>query len=433
MTENLTARDQALIWHPYTRMLDVPPPVAVIRAAGVRLFCEDGSELIDAISSWWVNLHGHAHPHIAAALSAQLELLHHVLFAGVTHEPAVLLAERLRAHLPPAHRRIFYSDNGSTAVEVALKMALQFWRNQGTERRRRIVALDGSYHGDTFGAMSASTRGIFTEPFRSYLFPVDFLPLPRRRPSPDSNGEIDPRPLFENLCRGGDVAAFIFEPLVQGAAGMRMYDAGMLTDLLLIAERHEVLTIADEVMTGFGRTGTFFASDQISLAPNIMALSKGLTGGTLPLGLTSCDERVFEEFRSAEYSRTLFHGHSYTANPLACRAGIASLDLLERAECRDAIARISRRQGTFAEKLLTCAGIHNPRALGTIAAFEVGEPLSNYAGQLRDSLYDAFLRRGILLRPLGNTVYIMPPYCISDAELDRIHNAVEEVIQDLVA
>ncbi|MCO6432649.1 MAG: adenosylmethionine--8-amino-7-oxononanoate transaminase [Deltaproteobacteria bacterium] len=418
--------DQQYVWHPYTQHALEQEPLAVVRGEGSKIYLEDGSSLIDGISSWWVNLHGHAHPHITARLNQQLLELHHVIFAGFTHRPAVELAEKLLHRLPGNQAKIFFSDNGSTAVEVAVKMAVQACLNRG-RAARKVVAFSNSYHGDTFGAMSLSARGGFFRPYEEMLLETRFLPAPS-----NSSGEESAEALEEALCQG-DVAAFIFEPLVQGAGGMKFYSADLLNTLLSICRKHAVFTIADEVFTGFGRTGKLFACEYLKESPDIITLSKGISGGTLPLGATSCTEEIFGCFLSDERARMLVHGHSYTANPLACAAALASLELLELEETKKSIVRIAETQNRLRDELAEAPDFTDARVLGTIFACELlqkGESGSYYSS-LRDKLYRFFLSRGVLLRPLGNTVYCVPPYCTTEEELLQIHSAIRDAAQAL--
>ncbi|KAA9339292.1 adenosylmethionine--8-amino-7-oxononanoate transaminase [Hymenobacter busanensis] len=419
---SLAARDQRVIWHPYTQMQTAPAPLPVVRGAGAWLYLEDGTAILDAISSWWTNLHGHAHPHIAARVHEQLQTLEHVIFAGFTHEPAVALAEGLLQILPANQGKVFYSDNGSTAVEVALKMALQYHHNLG-QPRPKILAFRDSYHGDTFGAMSVSSRGAFTAPFTALLFDVTYIdvPVPGR--------EADVLAQAEAALAAGDIAAFIYEPLLLGTAGMVTYEPAVLDQLMRLCRAHGTLCIADEVLTGFGRTGRLFASHYLQEQPDMVCLSKGLTGGTMALGVTTCSKGVYNAFLSADRSRTLFHGHSYTANPIACAAGLASLELLLADACQEGIQHIAQRHSQTAAAFEQLPGVRSCRTLGTMLAVELavpGEGTSYFSG-LRDQFYNLALRRGVLLRPLGNIVYALPPYCITDDELDRVYAVLHEL------
>jgi len=417
--KDLSQLDKELIWHPFTPLWEGNDSIVIRSAHGVYLETTDGRKIIDAISSWWVNLHGHSNPLIANAVYEQAKKLEHVIFAGFTHEPAIRLANNLKRILPGNISRIFFSDDGSTSVEVALKMAFQYWHIKG-EPRKKVIALQGAYHGDTFGSMSVGERGIFTDPFKPFLFDVDFIDFP----TVDNESSVLEH--YRKILVSDEVGAFIFEPLVQGAAGMRMYSPEILNQLMKEAHERNVLCIADEVFTGFGRTGKMFACDYIDEAPDIVCVSKGITGGTLPLGVTACSARVLSAFESADFSRTFFHGHSYTANPIACAAANASFELLNADECQQSIKKISGRHASFVSRMSGHKKIKAIRSLGTILAVELrtGEE-SSYSNELRKKIYPFFLERDILLRPLGNTIYILPPYVIQDSELNRIYSSIE--------
>ncbi|MBT2558152.1 adenosylmethionine--8-amino-7-oxononanoate transaminase [Hymenobacter sp. ISL-91] len=422
----LSERDAAVLWHPYTQMQTAPLPIAITRGEGSWLMAEDGTRYLDAISSWWVNLHGHAHPHIAARVSEQLRTLEHVLFAGFTHPAAVELAEQLLQILPQNQARAFYSDNGSTAVEVALKMVLQYFHNQGQPARRTFICFQNSYHGDTFGAMAVSARGAFTEPFWPLLFDVEFIdvPVPGR--------ETEVLSQLDRLLQNPNVAGFIFEPLVLGTAGMVLYEPEVLSEMLRRCHAAGVLAIADEVMTGFGRTGPLFASSLLTEQPDLMCFSKGLTGGTLAMGLTTCAAPIYNAFLSDDKMRALFHGHSYTANPVACAAALASLELTRTDECTHQRQRIGAAHAAFKIEVEGQPGIRAVRHRGTILAVEYdpGEGTS-YFSRLRDAFYQLALDQRVVLRPLGNVVYLLPPYCTTDAELELLY-AVLRQMRELV-
>ena len=412
-------RDRSIVWHPYTQMKTADPPLTIVSARGSSLFTEDGEVLLDGISSWWVNLHGHSHPEIAKRVSEQLAVLEHVLFAGFTHPPAIELAEKILETLPRNQAHVFYSDNGSTSVEVALKMALQFWSNKGERHRTRIVALEGGYHGDTFGAMSLSGRSVFTAPFEPYLFPVE------RIPAPMSGQEQRSLEAIQKILETGTAAVFIFEPLVQGAAGMRFLSAEALNSGLALCHEHDVLVIADEVMAGFFRTGHFWGTDGLTEKPDLVCISKGLSGGTTPLAMTTCTHDIFEVFLSDDRCKGLFHGHSFTANPVGCAAGLASLQLVKSDKCQERIRSIEREQATFAREVREkLPMLQAPRALGTIFAVEFPGDAGGYLDPIGPKLSRYFLKKGVLLRPLGNTVYLMPPYCVTDDELQRYYEAI---------
>ena len=415
----LKERDRDVVWHPYTPMKIWPEAIAITRGEGVYLYDEEGNKFIDAISSWWVNLHGHSHPYIAQKVSEQLQSLEHCIFAGFTHAPAIALAERLLKIVPGKLGRVFYSDNGSTAVEVAIKMALQFWSNRNNPRRTRLIALESAYHGDTFGAMSVSERSGFTDAFGSFLFDVDRIPFPTPSKKDESLFKL------EELLRREDTAALIVEPLILGASGMLMYSPTVLEAFFKLCKQYGTLIIADEVMTGFGRTGKLFACDYIQTSPDIVCLSKGLTGGTLPLGVTASSDEVYTAFYDNDRSKTLYHGHSYTANPLACAAGLASLDLLLTPSCDSNRESITQQHSRFWQKIKGHPNVADVRFLGTILALELKAGKSDYNHEKRDDIYRYFIQHGILIRPLGNIIYILPPYCISTAQLQEVYDRIE--------
>ena len=420
---SLVERDLAVIWHPYTQMKTALPPIPIVRGEGACLYDEDGKKYIDAVSSWWVNIHGHSHPHIAQKVAEQLTKLEHVIFAGFTHTGAVELAERLLAILPNNQKKAFYSDNGSTAVEVAIKMCLQYWHNSGTPRTK-ILAFNNAYHGDTFGAMAVSARSAFTNAFDSLLFEVEFIDTPNQSNIQNLKSQIS------NLK--SELACFIFEPLVQGAGGMLMYEAQYLDELMAHCRKEGVLLIADEIFTGFGRTGKLFATEHVSEKPDIMCFSKGLTGGTMALGLTTCTQQIYDAFLWDDKLKTLFHGHSFTANPVACAAALASMDITLQPETMQNIKRIESMHTGFASKIKDHPKIKTTRQTGTILAmeWETGDNTS-YFNTLRDKLYLYFLAAGIILRPLGNTLYILPPYCITNDELNYIYSKIEQALEEI--
>jgi adenosylmethionine---8-amino-7-oxononanoate aminotransferase len=420
---NLSERDLQNIWHPYTQMKGAEI-IGIVKGEGAWLYDEAGGKYIDAISSWWVNTHGHAHPYIAQKISEQLSKLEHVIFAGFTHQPAVELAERLLSHLPENQKKIFYSDNGSTAVEVALKMAVQYWQNKNV-KKNKIIAFRNAYHGDTFGAMSVSGRSLFTEAFSELLFDVVFIETPVKGNEDRAFEELKIA-VFRN-----EPAAFIFEPLVQGAAGMIMYEPEILNRMLQFCNEQKVITIADEVMTGFYRTGKYFATDYISVKPDIFCLSKGITGGFMALGATSCTEEIFNAFISDDKTKTLYHGHSYTANPIACSAALASLDLYEKDECIENVKKIEAKHSEFLNSIKTNQSVKDIRLRGTILAIELKTSGStDYLNSARDKAYAYFLDKGIIMRPLGNIIYILPPYCISNDDLDYIYNNIRTYLDE---
>ncbi|MBO9631618.1 MAG: adenosylmethionine--8-amino-7-oxononanoate transaminase [Chitinophagaceae bacterium] len=419
-TESLITRDKKVIWHPFTPQKYMAEPIPIVKASGTLLRDADGHSYIDAISSWWVTLHGHAHPYIAQKIFEQASTLEQVIFAGFTHEPAIRLAERILEILPGQLSRVFYSDNGSTSTEVALKMSVQYWWNKGEgEKRNKILAFNNSYHGDTFGAMSVSDRSVFTMAFHDKLFEVIFLD------APESGSKTYDLPWDEIAC-------FIYEPLVQGAGGMKMYNAGGLDQLIGLCQQHEVICIADEVMTGFGRTGKLFASAYLQHTPDIICLSKGLTGGTMPLSITACSAKVYEAFVQDDLLKTFFHGHSYTANPIACAAALASLDLLLKPECLHQIGNINRQHRSFMDKLQQSSHpVRNVRVLGTIIAFEIDRGKDEYLNNISTTITKKAMAQSVYLRPLGNTLYLMPPYCITEEELGKVYSVIMDILIEL--
>ncbi|MEJ2575642.1 MAG: adenosylmethionine--8-amino-7-oxononanoate transaminase [Gammaproteobacteria bacterium] len=431
---DLIALDRRHVWHPFTQEQTAPAPVVVARGRGAVLETADGRQLLDLVSSWWVNIHGHAHPHIVEAVAAQARELEQVIFAGFTHEPAVRLASRLAQKLPGDLNRVFFSDDGSTAVEVALKLAIQFWRNRG-ETRDRVLAFEGGYHGDTVGAMSVGRGSGFFEAFSPLLSDVTRLPYPATW---IGDTEVDTREgeALRKLdavldAHGSDTAALIMEPLVQGAGGMRMCRPGFVRDVAERLRAHGVLLIFDEVMTGFGRTGELFAAGSTGVVPDLICLSKGLTGGFLPLSVTVTSDRVYESFLAEDFDRAFTHGHSFTANPLGCAAANASLDLLERSDTRRDLQRIEAAHTGFLERLCGHPRVVRRRLTGTVAAFDVHDERAGYDAAVGPRLKAEFLARDLLLRPLGNVVYLLPPYCIDDAQLAHAYDAVIEVIDGL--
>lgn len=415
----LIESDRRHVWHPYTQHGSAREPLLIRRAKGVFLYDHHDRAIFDGISSWWVTLHGHAQPEIAQAISEQARVLEQVIFTDFTHEPAAALASELSAVLPGRLTRCFFSDDGSTGVEVALKIAIQYWTNAG-EKRPLVAALENAYHGDTFGAMSVSGRGLFTAPFQEQLFEVVRLPDP-------STGDV--LEAIDRLIsdRGSELAAVIVEPLLLGAGGMRMYGEQLLRDIVTRVHASGALIIADEVLTGFGRTGPLFACERAKVEPDIICLSKGLTGGFLPLGVTAVREEIFERFVSADRSQMFFHGHSYTANPIACAAARASLHLLDEASQlrRDKIEAVHRDRLTC---LSTHSKVRNTRVLGTIGAFDLADS-SGYLDSRGRALADYALRNNVLLRPLGGTVYLLPPFCTLPEELTHAYQVIANFLE----
>jgi adenosylmethionine---8-amino-7-oxononanoate aminotransferase len=418
------AAEENYIWHPFTQMKTAAAPLHVVKAKDCILFTNDGNEYIDAISSWWVNIHGHCNETIATAIAEQAKTLEHVIFAGFTHTPAIELSKKLISMLPAGFAKIFFSDDGSTSVEVALKMAIQYWHNQGITKKITIIAFDNAYHGDTFGAMSIAERNAFNAAFNPFLFEVKRLPLPN-----ENNREAVKEQLLL-YAKEQTVAAFIFEPLVQGAAGMLMYEAKHLDELIAIANEHNVICIADEVMTGFGRTGKNFAIEYLNNKP--ICLSKGITGGFMPLGVTACSQKIFDAFYADDKMKTFFHGHSYTGNPLACAAANASMQLLTADKCQQQIEFIAASHKQFADSIRTHPFVKEVRQQGTIIAIELNtKQHTSYFNNIQAEAYKYYLSNGIFLRPLGNVVYIMPPYCITESELQKVYDVITDSLNYL--
>lgn len=394
-----------------------PNAFKVSRARGAWLELEDGRRFIDAISSWWVITHGHCQIEIMQAISNQAQTLDQVIFAGFTHEPAEKLAHRLLEFVPKGLEHVFYSDSGSTSVEVAIKMALGFWRNRG-EPRTKIMALEHGYHGDTIGAMSVGARSSFNAPYEPLLFEVERIPFPTK------DSEQNTLDALEIACRLKP-AAFIVEPLIVGAGGMLIYSVQTLAEMYKICASYNVLFIADEVMTGFGRTGTLFACEQANITPDIACYSKGLTGGAIPLAVTMCRRKIFEAHYAPERARAFFHSSSFMANPIACAAALANLELWERTETHQLLSNICLAQKSQISRFSNDKRFKNARSIGTISALDLKTKSSSYLSAISIDLMAYFNDLGVLLRPLGSTIYVLPPYCVSTQELDLIYNAID--------
>ncbi len=421
----LVQKDKQMIWHPFTPLGKDELRIPIVKGEGVYLITEDGRRIIDGISSWWVNIHGHGNKVIADAIAHQAITLEHVIFTNFIHEPAISIAENVLSIVPGNQQRVFFSDDGSTSVEVALKLSLQFWYNRGI-KKKKVIAIDGAYHGDTFGAMSVGGRSTFSAPFNDYLFQVAYIPFP------DGTNDEEVLDTFRTLVGDGDVASFIFEPLLQGAGGMRTYSASILDQLIGIAHSSEIVCIADEVLTGFGRTGKLFASENLEHKPDIFCMSKGLTGGTLALGLTSCNQRIADVFLNDDPNQAFYHGHSYTANPIACAAANASFGILMDESCGSNRLRIEAAHRQFELWLSNQSIVKNIRVLGTLLAFEIhNEDDTSYFNEIRHKVFPFFIERNILLRPLGNVLYILPPYVITNSELEKIYEAIKQFLHHL--
>ncbi|MDX8503487.1 adenosylmethionine--8-amino-7-oxononanoate transaminase [Mesorhizobium sp. VK4C] len=410
---------RSTVWHPFTQHATEPVPPTIVRTEGAYVETREGKRILDAISSWWVITHGHRHPKIVEAIREATETLDQVIFAGLSHEPAEQLAMALVDMTPPGLDWVFYSDSGSTSVEVALKMALGFHRNNGAPRSR-IVVMEHSYHGDTIGTMSVGARGVFNAAYEPLLFEVDTIPFPA------AGQEQETLDAFERLARDRQVAALIVEPLVLGAGGMLMYPAWVLAELKRIAERSGTLLIADEVMTGWGRTGTLFACEQAAIAPDILCTSKGLTGGSLPLAATLATDAIFRAHYSSDRARTFFHSSSYTANPIACAAALANVGIWNDEPVVERIAALSRMQAEKVARFSQDPRFENVRTSGTIAALDLSVGKAGYLAEVGPRLRAFFLDRGLLVRPLGNVIYVLPPYCVTSGELDRLYAAIDE-------
>ena len=416
-------RDKVYNWHPYTQHKTATHFPAIVKGKDALLWDENGKEYIDAIASWWVNPYGHSNQIIADAIYEQLTTLEHVLFGGFTHDKAVLLAEKLMTILPNNQKKLFYSDNGSTAVEVALKGALQYFYNKDFQKTK-IIAFENAFHGDTFGAMASSGISFFTEAFKGSLLEVVRIPVPTK-----GNEEKSVQALTD-LVVTNEYAAFIFEPLVQGAAGMVMYSPEVLDKMIAICNQNNVFTIADEVMTGFGKTGRTFATDYLDNKPDMMCLSKALTGGTIPMAITTFTQKIFDGFYDDDTNKALLHGHTFTANPTGCAAALASIDLLQTTKIQNNIVRINKSHLAFEEKIKQHPKVKTTRVLGVIFALEIKtENQESYYGTMRNTLYNFFIENGVILRPVGNIVYILPPYIITDSQLEKVYATVEKALE----
>ncbi|MCZ2204443.1 adenosylmethionine--8-amino-7-oxononanoate transaminase [Bartonella sp. A05] len=427
----ISERDKRIIWHPFTQEKTAPEIISIKRALGSYLYDEKDKAYLDLISSWWVNIHGHAHPEIAKSIYKQANTLEHVIFAGFTHEPAVNLCEDLQSLLPPDLCKFFFSDNGSTAVEVALKMAYQYWRNLGRYEKITFLSFDGGYHGDTFGAMSVGAKSGFHNQFNALFFNVLSVPYPDTWNNDDEVESKEQKSINALKHYLNDyhhkIAAIILEPLIQGASGMRVCRPQFIKEVIDLVRQNNILVIFDEIMTGFGRTGSYFAYQQLGVIPDFLCLSKGITGGFLPLALTITNNQIYEAFLGDDFNTAFAHGHSYTANPLACSAAITSLRLLKSSKCQDFIKNINEMHKKEIELLkLECPRVEKTRVIGTIAAFD----LKNSA-HLMPSLKQLFFQEGILLRPLGNTVYLLPPYCITNEEVELVYSKIIKIINSL--
>ncbi|MGS2740680.1 adenosylmethionine--8-amino-7-oxononanoate transaminase [Sinomicrobium sp. M5D2P17] len=421
---NISERDKKHLWHPLTQHKLHPEAVAITRAKEAVLYDEEGREYIDGIASWYTCMYGHCNDYIVLKAHEQMQRLDHVVFSGFTHGAAVELSEALMEILPDNQQKLFFSDNGSTASDVAIKMALQYHFNRGN-RKNVLVAFEEGFHGDTFGAMSVSGLSVYNGPFEDFFLTVERIPVPDGK----NNAEVADR--LKGIVSKGNVAGFIYEPLVQGAAAMKMHDADGLNDLIAICKEHEVITIADEVMTGFGKTGRNFASEYMDNLPDIISMSKALTAGMLPMAITSCTQAVYDAFYSDEISKGLFHGHTYSANPVACSVALAGMELLRSEEMQKNIKRVIGAHREFDEKICKHPKIASTRQLGVIYAMDLKVQMERY-GDLRDRLFRFFMDNGVFLRPLGSTIYILAPYIVTDEQLQKIYGTIERALDEVL-
>lgn len=421
--KSLAERDQKHLWHPLTQYKLGPKMLGIVRAKGALLYDEEGNEFIDGIASWYTSMYGHCNEYITKAMNMQLQQLDFVMFSGFTHQPAIALSEKLMELLPENQSKVFFNDNGSTAVEAAIKMALQYYHNKGVERDT-LIAFEDGFHGDTFGAMSASGLSSYNGPFEDFLLNVKRIPVPQ-----DDTIEATLKQL-ETIINNNHCAAFVFEPLVQGAAGMKFHSAKGLDALIKKCQDSDILCVADEIMTGFGKTGKNFASDYLAQNPDIMCLGKALTAGMFPLSITSCSQKVFDAFLSDEVAKGFFHAHTFSAHPLGCAAALAGLDLLNSKSIVDRRNAIDRANRDFAALVVNHPKVESARSMGVILAVDLNVQMDRY-GKLRDSLYDFFLEKGVVIRPLGNTIYMVPPYVITDAQLQRIYDVIQFALETI--
>ena len=417
----LQERDKKHIWHPLTQHKLHPDSLPITKAKGAVLYDDKGREYIDGIASWYTAMYGHCNDYILEKVSEQMRQLDQIVFAGFTHEPAVALSEALIGILPDNQEKIFFSDNGSTANEVAIKMALQYHFNNN-DKRNTIVAFENGFHGDTFGAMSASGLSVYNGPFSDFFIDVVRIPTP----TDDTIESIVE--LLQQYINTNNIAAFIYEPLVQGANCMRMHSSENLNKILKVCKANNVLCIADEVMTGFGKTGKYFASEYIEEQPDIISLSKALTAGFVPMAITTCTQKIYDAFLDDSVGKAFFHAHTYTANPIACSVALAGIDLLKSETIQQNIKMISNAHKVFESKIKLHAKVGSTRRLGVIFALDLAVDLDRY-GDKRYKIFETLMANGVCLRPLGKTIYILPPYVITEKQLENIYNAIEQVLE----
>ncbi len=417
----LQQRDKKHLWHPLKQHQLNPESVAIVKAKGCVLTDENGNTYIDAISSWYTCMYGHCNDYIIEKTYQQMQQLDQIMFSDFTHEPAVKLSEELIKILPKNQSKIYFNDNGSTAVEAGIKMALQYYFNKG-EKRATFIAFENGFHGDTFGAMSVSGLSVYNGPFEDFLIDV------KRIPVPNGNNHDQILSQLEAILSSNTVAGFIYEPILQGAAGMKIHNTQGLNSILHYFKNHDILTIADEVMTGFGKTGRYFASDHIETKPDIICLSKALTAGLIPMAITSCTQEVYNAFLSNDIAKGFFHCHTYSANPIACATAIAGIELLTSAEIQESIKGIIAAHTAFNERIKNHPKVKASRHIGVVFALDLNTKMERY-GNLRDKLLLFFMNRGVFLRPLGNTIYIQVPYIITQTELQKVYNVIEDALE----
>jgi adenosylmethionine-8-amino-7-oxononanoate aminotransferase len=418
---SLSKRDSKTIWHPLTQHKTAKQPLAIIKAKAALLYDENGKEYIDAVASWYTAMYGHCNDYILIKAYEQMQTLDQIVFTGFTHEPAVKLSEELLSILPNNQAKVMFNDNGSTSVEIGIKMALQYHHNNN-EKRDTLLAFENGFHGDTFGAMSVSGLSVYNGAFDEHFLKVV------RIPTPDGNNNDDVLKQLNALIKTHDIAGFVYEPLVQGAAGMKMYDAQGLQEILKICKENTIITVADEVMTGFGKTGSYFASLNIKELPDVMCLSKALTAGLVPMGITTCSQHIYDAFLDDNVGKGLFHAHTYSANPIACATALAGLELLQSQDIKQQQTHIIKSHGKFLNEISSHPKVLNPRQNGVILAFEINVEMERY-GDLRNKLFQFFMDKGIYLRPLGNTIYVLPPYVITEAQLQAVYNAILDALE----
>jgi len=413
---NLIERDKKHLWHPLTQHQLQPDSLPIVKAKGVILYDEDGNQYIDAIASWYTSMYGHCHDDILHKVTKQMHELDQIVFAGFTHEPAIELSEKLIALLPNNQNKVFFSDNGSTANEVAIKMAIQYHLNRGV-KKQTIIAFENAFHGDTFGAMSVSGLSVYNGAFSDLFIDVVRIEVPNK------NNFSSVLKNLEQIISTHETAAFIYEPLVQGANAMHMFEAEYLDKIIGVCQSNNILCIADEVMTGFGKTGKNFASDYMHNKPDIICLSKALTAGFVPMAITTCTQEIYDSFLDDSTQKAFFHAHTYTANPIACAAALAGIELLESQAIQSNIQSISQSHVKFAQSIKMHSAVKSTRCLGVILAIDLDLELSRY-GKKRNEIFDFFMSQGIYLRPLGNTIYLLPAYIINQQQLAKIYEVI---------